>query len=245
MPGRRSFLAGAVALACACNVHAAARPQASGAATVDSNVAVRQPAIAERPDAVGNAIAGALVDAISRQFGGRAVDLWLDDIHLDDIGPGRSGAMPSGGVPSGGVPSGAVVDGTGGLRIDGKGDWIGFRYRILYDGQSGSAGYPEVHIAGVATDEHNIPNDPQLVAQLEGKVAAALSKALRQAHAQLRLDRVTTVEGSRYLRIDADGVAYLGPDAGTDVQVQALYDRSSRKWLHLHYALDDGTAGSP
>jgi len=58
----------------------------------------------------------------------------------------------------------------------------------------------------------------------------------------LQLDRIATAQGgSHYLRIDAGGKAHLGIDGGTDMKIEALYDRSSGEWLRLYYDLGEGT----
>jgi hypothetical protein len=137
-----------------------------------------------------------------------------------------------------------VVSGTGSLRIDGKKDWVGFRFHVPYDARLAKAGYPEVVMGGVAAGERDVPNDAQLVQQLEARIVAALSKEFRQQSVWLQLDRIATVEGgSHYLGINADGVAHLGGDS-TDVMIDAFYDRSSGEWLRLHYSLGED-AGYP
>ncbi|MFS8063344.1 MAG: hypothetical protein ACMG5Z_02035 [Luteimonas sp.] len=178
--------------------------------------------------AIDNAIAGALINAISEQLGGRPVDMRLDAVDVQPVGTRDR-----------------TVSGTGGLRIGGDNDWVGFRFQVLYDGQLGSTDYPEVSIGGVAAGERDIPNDAQLVQQLEAKVIAALSKEFRQQSVWLQLDRIATVEGgSHYLGINADGIAHLGVDGSTDLMIEALYDRSSGTWLRLHYGLGDGVGDS-
>lgn len=175
-------------------------------------------------------IAVALINAISAQLGGRAVDMRLDSV---EIGPAKTRDRE--------------IRGTGGLRIDGGDAWAGFRFLLVYDSQRRVASYPEVSIAGVSTGERNIPNDASLVRQLEARVVAALSKQFRRQSISLRLDRIATVQsGSHYLRINADGLAYLGAEGSRDMTIEALYDRSSGKWLRLHYGLGDGySSGVP
>jgi hypothetical protein len=137
-----------------------------------------------------------------------------------------------------------MVSGTGSLRIGGNKDWVGFRFHLPYDARLGKAGYPEVTMGGVAAGERDVPNDAQLVQQLEARIVAALSKEFRQQSVWLQLERIATVEGgSHYLGINADGVAHLGGDS-TDMLIDAFYDRSSGEWLRLHYSLGED-AGYP
>ena len=177
-------------------------------------------------EAIDNAIAGPLLHAISEQLGGRAVDMQLDAVEVQPVDSrDRS------------------VSGTGSLRIDGDDERMGFRFQVLYDSQLDSTSYPEVSMGGVAAGERDIPNDAQLVQQIQDKVVAAVSKEFRQQPASvwLQLDRISTVEGgSHYLGITAQGVAYLGVAGSTRMKIEALYDRSSSQWLWLHYGLGDG-----
>jgi hypothetical protein len=76
---------------------------------------------------------------------------------------------------------------------------------------------------------------------------AALAQEFRNPSAWLHLDRIATVEGGgELLRINAEGVAYLGRDGpGTPVTVEALYDRSSDSWPRLVYVVGDEPVDSP
>lgn len=183
-----------------------------------------------RSEDLDRTIAVALINAISGQLGGRAVDMRLDSV---EIGPGKTRDRD--------------IRGTGSLRIDGDDAWSGFRFLLVYDTERRVANYPEVSIAGVAVGERNVPNDAALVRQLEARVVAALSKQFRKQSISLRLDRIATVQsGSQRLRINADGLAYLGVEGSRDMTIEALYDRSSGKWLRLHYGLGDGySSGAP
>src|SRR4249919_1914810 len=172
---RRNFhVAAILLLASACAVGIL---QAASAATARSPVA-------ESHEAIGNAIAGALVHAISEQLGGRAVDMRLDDVEVQSAGIGNQ----------------QTVSGIGGLRIGNDADWTGFRFEVPYDPRLGSTGYPQVSIGGVAAGEHDVPNDALLVQQLEAHVVAALSKTFRRQSVWLQLDRIATAQGgSHYL----------------------------------------------
>ena len=224
-----------VLLACSCAVGSAACQVGSKAIGWESTgaSASSHAAGAESQDALNNAVAGPLIIAISQQLGGRAVDLRLDTVEVEEMDAWETS-----------VPD-RVVSGTGSLRIDGDKAWMGFRFHVPYDARLGKAGYPEVTLGGVAAGERNVPNDAQLVQQLEARMVAALSKQFRQQSVWLQLDRIATVEGgSHYLAINADGIAHLG-DESTDMMIDALYDRSSGQWLRLHYGLGEGTTGDP
>ena len=173
-------------------------------------------------DAINGAVAGVLVAALTEQFDGRPVSLQLDKM---DVQPSSIRDR--------------IVNGEGRVRIgDGSEDWIGFRFSTLYDTLMGSAAYPDITIGGVARDEREIPNDTVLVKQLDDQVAGRLGKEFSSQTVRLQLDRIRTVEaGTRYLRINATGLADFGRDGSTPAQIEALYDRRDRAWLRVNYDL--------
>jgi hypothetical protein len=230
---RRNIPAVVVMLACSCAAGSVASQGASDGIEAESTAATARMhgRALESRDTINNAIAGPLIIVISQQVGGRAVDMRLDAVDVQDMDVREVNARDR------------VVSGTGSLRIDGNEDWVGFRFHVPYDARLGKAGYPEVSMGGVAAGERDVPNDAQLVQQLEARIVAALSKEFRQS-VWLQLDRIATVEGgSHYLGINADGIAHVGGDS-IDMMIEAFYDRSSGEWLRLHYGLGEG-AGPP
>ena len=224
---RRNIPAVIVLLACSCAAGSVASQVPSQGRAAESTASARSTA-AERHDTINNAIAGPLVSVISQQLGGRAVDMRLDAVDVQPMGA-----------------SDRLASGTGSLRIDGNQDWVGFRFQVPYDAQSGGTGYPQVSMGGVAAGERDVPNDAQLVQQLEALIVAALSKEFRQQSVWLQLDRIATVEGgSHYLGISAGGIAHVDGDS-TDMTIEAFYDRSSGEWLRLHYGLGNEAGNSP
>ena len=226
---RRNISVMVITLACSCAPGSVASQGAWQGIEAESTAATAHThgRVAARRDTINNAIAGPLITVISQQLGGRAVDMRLDSVDIQDMDVQEVNA------------SDRVVSGTGSLRIDGNNDWVGFRFHLPYDDRLGKAGYPEVTLGGVAAGERDVPNDAQLVQQLETRIVAALSKGFRQQSVWLQLDRIATVEGgSHYLGINADGVAHLGGDS-IDMMIDAFYDRSSGEWLRLHYSLGE------
>ena len=175
-------------------------------------------------ETLSNAIAGPLVVALAEQFGGRRVDMRLTTAEVEPMETGVS-----------------AVRGTGQVQVGGRGEWIGFNYELGYDSRLRRAAFPDVSIGGAASGERDMPNDVALVEQLEAQVTAALAHDLRQPSAWLRLDRITTVEGgSRFLRINANGMAYFGREgSGVPLTIEALYDRTRSAWERFEYGLGD------
>lgn len=206
----------------------AAQPASQAAGRPDpSTPALGGSATTAATEGIRDAIAGPLIDAISLRLGGRAVELRLDLVEVRAIDADQR-----------------AIRGSGAAQIVGRQDWIGFRFGVHYDARLRRSGRPDIGIDPVAAGERDVPNDPRLVRQLEAMLSADLAQALRKPSAQLRLDRVSSVEddGQR-LRIDALGTVYPDPyGPGTLLAVTALYDRSSRAWLRLEYRPGDDAA---
>lgn len=183
-------------------------------------------------DAIDGAVAGVLIATLTEQFNGRAVSLQLDKVEV----------KPS-------SIRDRLVTGEGRVRIgDDDEDLIGFRFSTLYDTLMGSAAYPDITLGGIARGEREIPNDTLLVRQLDDRVSERLGKEFSSQAVRLQLDRISTVEaGTRYLRINATGIADFGRDGTTPAQIEALYDRRDKAWLRVNYDLgpevrDEGVA---
>ena len=175
----------------------------------------------EGDETLHDAVAAVVVAAMTEQFANRTISVKLDsaDVQIASIRD-------------------RVVSGQGRVQIGAGEEWIGFRYRTLYDTLYGSAGYPQVTLGGGANGERIVPNDATLVQELDGKVAAELDKEFDGQPVRLQLDEITTLEtGQRYLRIDAQGIADFGREGSTPARVDALYDRKDKSWLRVNYEL--------
>ena len=176
---------------------------------------------AKDDETLHNAVAAVVVAALTEQFDNRTIAVQLDsaDVQIVSIRD-------------------RVVSGEGRMRIGADDeDWIGFRYRTLYDTLYGSAGYPELTLGG-SEGERAVPNDSALVQELDARVVAALDKEFQGQPVRLQLDRINTLEaGERFLRIDASGIADFGREGSTPARVEALYDRRENAWLRVNYEL--------
>lgn len=175
-------------------------------------------------DTINGAVAGVLIAALGEQFGGRPVSIMLDKV---DVQPASIRDRS--------------VSGEGRARIEGDEDWIGFRFSTLYDITFNSAAYPDITLGGVTSGERDVPNDTTLVREMDDRVVAGLGKEFTGQVVRLQLDRITTVEaGSRYLRINASGIADFGAEGTSPARIEALYDRRGKAWLRVNYELGPG-----
>lgn len=184
--------------------------------------AVQPASRAEGDETLRNAVAAVVVATLTEQFGDRMISVKLDsaDVQIASIRD-------------------RTISGHGRMRIGSdEEEWIGFRYRTLYDTFSASAGYPEVTLGGIEDGERMVPNDASLVQQLDARVVAQLDREFGGQPVRLQLDEITTREaGKRFLRIDAVGIADFGREGTTPARVDALYDRREETWLRVNYEL--------
>ncbi len=179
-------------------------------------------ALAHERETLDSVVAASLVGALSEQLGDRPVKIKLKhvDVQVTSLRD-------------------RLVSGQGELQIDTAQDWIGFRFSTLYDAIFENAGYPELSIGTVGPGGRTLPNDSKLVRELDDRVVGMLSKEFGYQQVRLQLDRIDTIEaGTRYLRIDADGIADFGIDGTAPARVEALYDREEDAWLRVSYTLD-------
>lgn len=190
--------------------------------------AVGQPeSRAEGDEVLQSAVASAVVGALSEQFGGRRIAVKLDSTETE-IASIRD----------------RIVSGEGRVQIGAGEEWIGFRYRTLYDTLESSAAFPQVTLGGGnSMNERVIPNDSKLVRQLDERTTAQLDREFVGQSVHLKIEKVTTHEtGKRYLRFEGRGIANFGSEGNTPAQVDALYDRSEKTWLRINYELGPAAA---
>ena len=179
-------------------------------------------AMAQERETLDGVVAASLVGALSEQLGGRAVKLRLDRVDVQTTSLRDR-----------------LVSGQGALQIENAQDWIGFRFSTLYDALLESAGYPELSIGTVGPGGRAVPNDAGLVRELDDRVVGMLREEFGTQQVRLQLDRIATMEaGTRYLRIDAGGIADFGLDGTAPARVEALYDRQESAWLRVAYVLE-------
>ena len=205
------------------------------AASLAIKPTIRQGALGPDPDAkasdpLQDAVASVVVVALTEQFDGKAIAVNIDDYHVQVSGARERMVSGSGTVTIGSAASG---------------DPISFNYRTLYDTVNANAAYPAIAINGVGGGtERLVPNDSSLIAQLDQRVASALSSELGGKPVWLQLDSIETFEsGERYVRINAEGIADFGIDGSTTASIEALFDRRADAWLRVNYQF--GTASVP
>lgn len=197
-------------------------PAAVRASATPAAVQAQQAEAKAREAQRDEAVAAALVAALEQELGGRRIRLRLD--------PPRVGIASV---------RDRVVEGRGRVLIGDGEEWLGLRYRVLYDAIMGTTGYPELHLGGADAGGRILPNDASLVGELDERVLTLVGEEFGHQKARMQLDRIVTIEtGSRYLRIDAEGLVDFGPDGTAPARVEGLYDRMAGDWLRVAYVLE-------
>jgi hypothetical protein len=174
----------------------------------------------EGNQAIDDAVAAALIGAISAQFGERRVEVKLDQVDA--------------------TPAGLIqrdIRGSGRLLIGHDDTWIPFRFAALYDTEQASVGYP---ILTLGSDQpgQSLSIDARIAKRLVAEVDARLRQEFAGQPAGFTIDSVRMEPaGTRYLRLQANGVARFGHEGDTSAGVRALYDVQTGEWLQLEYEL--------
>lgn len=167
---------------------------------------------------MNDALAAAVIGSIARQFdtGDVTVQLGKVDVVAMSIRDRE-------------------LRGTGRLRIDGDPQWIGFRFTALYDTENTEVTYPRLRLDGASSAT---AADAALARSLQAKVASALDAEFA-GQPVTWTQRATTVAGTpgRFVRVSGTGVADFGVDGQVDARVEALYDRTTRRWVRMSYEL--------
>ena len=181
----------------------------------------------EGDDAIRNAVAAVVIGALGERFGDGPVAVKLDTIEVDATSIRDR-----------------LVHGEGRMQVgSGEQDWIGFRYRTLYDTFEGSAANPRLTLGSTADDARRVANDPVLTRSLDAEIARRVALEFAEQPVSIRLDTVATVEtGSRFLRLDGAGIADFGSEGSTPARVDALYDLREQRWRHVGYELGPSAA---
>lgn len=223
---RRRF---AVVLLSAALGIAAGVQAAPPASPVNGTNATARNAIAQEREVLDGVVAASLVGALSEELGGRAVKIRVDRTEVQTTSLRDR-----------------LVSGQGMLQIENASDWIGFRFTTLYDAILESAGYPELSIGISGPEGRAVPNDAALIRELDDRVIGMLGEEFGTQRVRLQLDRISTVEtGTRYLRIDANGIADFGLDGTAPTRVEGLYDRQDSAWLRVAYVLEGTPPAGP
>lgn len=209
------LLAGAVLVASAAPSPGQAQ-QAIDAKALDATPQSR----VEGERAMDAAIAASLIGAVASEFDQHQVEVKLDRVEV--------------------APAGLVqrdVRGNGRLMIGKDAEWIPFRFAALYDTGLSSVDYPSL-VLGTEAPGQRVATDARVARQLAREVGRRLDLEFAGQPVRFMLDGVElSPAGSRYQRLQANGIADFGSEGRAAAAVEALYDPRSGQWLHVRYEL--------
>jgi hypothetical protein len=179
----------------------------------------------EAAQAIDDAVAAALIGAISSQFGARKVEVKLDRLETEPVNL-----------------IDLQVSGAGRLRIGDDEEWLPLRFSALYDSVGASVAQPRLTVGGTGEAAEVSPTST-LGRGLAEQASIRLHDEFAQQPARLQLDRITRLAaGKRYVRLEGVGAVDFDSQGSSVAVVHALYDSSRNEWLQVGYELGAGMA---
>ncbi len=214
-----SLLPAAFLIGCGLMVGAAASPPATPTVVGRSLGAAPQSRM-EGTQAIDDAMAAAVIGAISGEFSERDVQVKLDQVSVAPAGMAQRD-----------------LSGAGRLLIGKDAQWIPFHFTALYDTAQASVSNPGLTLGG-GGEGHAATIQSSMGRRLTGAVDARLHAEFGQQPSRFAPESVRVIPlGARYLRVEASGLADFGPDGTTPAGVHGLYDQRNGRWVRLAYEL--------
>lgn len=174
----------------------------------------------EGAQAIDDALAAALVGAITTQFDERTIEVKLD--HVEST---LAGFLQR------------DLHGNARLKIGRDGAWIPVTFSALYDTSNGTVGFPSL-VLGADAPGQVLAADDRITRQLATEVDARLGNEFTSQDVRFKIDQARVVHiGGRYLQLDANGVADFGVEGTTTAIINALFDPKTGRWIQLSYEL--------
>lgn len=177
----------------------------------------RQATTAEGVQAINDATAAAIIGALESRFDGHSVQFRLGDVlseraSLRDI----------------------ALHGRGEIRFDASQAWLPIRFDALYDTDTQAVQSPSITLGAqhMARTDASLPLD-----SLQMRLGKAMSTEFSSQNVSFDLQQVSVIGGdSKRIVVEGNGIAKFDGEGREDVSVQAVYDRSSGRWIDASYA---------
>lgn len=194
--------------------------EGKGIAAVANNAGLSEDARAQQ--AIDAATAAALIGALQSRFDGYNVQLRLGDMHSERVSLRD-----------------IALSGEGGIRLGKDEAWLPIRFEALYDTTEQSVLSPNIVLGATLASAQSADQLPLKGLQAQVDRAMEVEYASNQVDFALADARVVGDDGVR-LVVQGDGIARFDGEERVAVTLQALYDRSSKRWLDPQYALIEG-----
>ena len=191
--------------------------EGTGVAAVARNAGLSEDARAQQ--AIDAATAAALIGALQSRFDGYDVQLRLGDmrserVSLRDI----------------------ALNGEASMRLGNNDAWLPIRFEALYDTSEQAVLSPNIVLGATLASAQSARDLPLRGLQAQVALAMDAEYASNKVDFALADARVVGDDGVR-LVVQGDGVVRFDGKDRMAVTLQALYDRSGKRWLDAQYAL--------
>lgn len=175
-----------------------------------------QSTTAQGVQAINDATAAAIIGALQSRFDGQSVQFRLGEIEserasLRDI----------------------ALHGRGEIRFNASQAWLPISFDALYDTDTQAVQSPSITLGAqhVARSGEALPLDG-----LQQRVGKALATEFSSQRVSFDLQQVSVIGGDgQRLVVEGNGIAKFDGEGREDVTVQAVFDRSSGRWIDASY----------
>lgn len=166
--------------------------------------------------AINDATAAALIGALETRFAGQEVEFRLGEVRserasLRDI----------------------ALHGAGHIRFERDAAWMPIQFDALYDSATQIVESPAIVLGGSAAQ---ISAQALPLKGLQAELARRMNAEFSSQSVAFDLDHTSIVGGDgRRVIVNGNGIARFDQEETTPVQVQAIYDRTSKRWIDASY----------
>ena len=182
-------------------------------------VAAPATASVSQADPLRDVMAAAVIQRLQAEFAGREVEFKFDSFASE---PASQRDL--------------VLRGSGQFRLEGGRAWLPMQYEAIYDTATAGLENPDIRFGA----QHGKAAVDVDVATLDAAVDRRLADEFASQAVAFELGPVRSTGGdARYALVQAYGIADFAGEGAAQVTVQATFDRATREWLQVDYALGD------
>ena len=177
-----------------------------------------QATTAHGAQAVNDAAAAAVIDALETRFDGQSVQFRLDEVRSE-----RESLRD------------LVLHGRGEIRFEADGTWLPITFDALYDTDTQAVQSPSITLGA----QYAPRNDKTLpLGGLKARVDKALATEFASQQVSFDLQQASVIGGDgQRVVVEANGFATFDGEGREDVTIQAVYDKRSGHWIGASYEL--------
>lgn len=183
--------------------------------STDANTA-GQGTTAQGVQSINDATAAAVIGALETRFAGQRVQFRLGEVRSERVSLRD-----------------IALHGSGQIRFGQATDWLPVTFDALYDSTTQVVESPAILLGASTTvsSAHALP-----LQGLQADVARRMNAEFASQSVAFDLQNTSIVGGDgRRVIVNGNGVAHFDQDEAAPVQVQAIYDRASKRWIDASY----------